>query len=193
MSIDALNADGDAPQVVRGSCPHDCPDCCATLVTVERGRATRIQGDPDHPFTQGFLCAKVNRYLDRTYHKDRLTTPLRRVGPKGSGQFAPATWDEAITDIAARLDAIRRSPDGPQAILPYSYAGTMGYVQGESMDRRFFHALGASLLDRTICSTAGAAGMQMTVGANVGADGEGMPWSDLVILWGTNKIGRAHV
>ena len=95
MSIDALNADGDAPQVVRGSCPHDCPDCCATLVTVERGRATRIQGDPNHPFTQGFLCAKVNRYLDRTYHKDRLTTPLRRVGPKGSGQFAPATWDEA--------------------------------------------------------------------------------------------------
>ena len=188
MSIDALNADGDAPQVVRGSCPHDCPDCCATLVTVERGRATRIQGDPDHPFTQGFLCAKVNRYLDRTYHKDRLTTPLRRVGPKGSGQFAPATWDEAITDIAARLDAIRRSPDGPQAILPYSYAGTMGYVQGESMDRRFFHALGASLLDRTICSTAGAAGMQMTVGANVGADGEGMPWSDLVILWGTNTL-----
>ncbi|NBW65914.1 molybdopterin oxidoreductase family protein, partial [bacterium] len=89
------------PHTVRGACPHDCPDTCATLVTVENGRATRIQGDPDHPVTSGFLCAKVNRYLERTYHKDRLTTPLKRVGPKGSGQFAPATWDEALTDIAA--------------------------------------------------------------------------------------------
>lgn len=188
MSIDAPTADGAAPQVVRGSCPHDCPDCCATLVTVERGRATRIQGDPDHPFTQGFLCAKVNRYLERTYHKDRLTTPLRRVGPKGSGKFAPATWDEALDDIAAKLNAIRASKDGPQAILPYSYAGTMGYVQGESIDRRLFNLIGASQLDRTICSSCGAAGMEMTVGANMGADGEGLPWSDLVLLWGTNTL-----
>lgn len=174
--------------VVRGACPHDCPDACATLVTVERGRAVRIQGDPDHPFTQGFLCAKVNRYLERTYHKDRLQTPLRRVGPKGSGQFEPATWDEALDDIATRLNAIRAAADGPQAILPYSYAGTMGYVQGESIDRRFFNLIGASNLDRTICSTCGAAGMQMTVGANLGADGEGLPWSDLVLLWGTNTL-----
>ena len=187
MAIDATH-DPETTQVIRGACPHDCPDCCATLVTVERGRATKIQGDPNHPFTQGFLCAKVNRYLERTYHKDRLTTPLRRVGPKGSGKFEPATWEEALTDIAAKLNAIRASSDGPQAILPYSYAGTMGYVQAESMDRRFFHAIGASKLDRTICSTAGAVGMQMTVGANVGADGEGMPWSDLVLLWGTNTL-----
>ena len=191
MAIDATHDSetaAETPQVIRGACPHDCPDCCATLVTVERGRATRIQGDPDHPFTQGFLCAKVNRYLDRTYHKDRLTTPLRRVGPKGSGTFEPATWDEALTDIAAKLNAIRASSDGPQAILPYSYAGTMGYVQGSSVDRRFFHLLGASKLDRTICSTAGSVGMQMTVGANVGADGEGLPHSDLVLLWGTNTL-----
>jgi anaerobic selenocysteine-containing dehydrogenase len=178
----------ETPQVVRGACPHDCPDACSTLVTVERGRATRIQGDPAHPFTQGFLCAKVNRYLERTYHRDRLLTPLRRVGPKGSGAFEPATWDEALDDIGARLGAIARSADGPQAILPYSYGGTMGLVQGESMDRRFFHLLGASKLDRTICSTPGTVGMQMTVGANAGADGEGLPQSDLVLLWGTNTL-----
>ena len=188
MSIDAMHDESNTTTIVRGACPHDCPDCCATLVTVERGRATRIQGDPDHPFTQGFLCAKVNRYLERTYHADRLTTPLRRVGPKGSGRFEPATWDEALTDIARRLNEIRSSAHGPQSILPYSYAGTMGYVQGESVDRRFFNLIGASQLDRTICSSCGAAGMQMTVGANVGADGEGLPWSDLVILWGTNTL-----
>ena len=188
MAIDTTPEPGTDAQVIRGACPHDCPDCCATLVTVERGRATRIQGDPDHPFTQGFLCAKVNRYLERTYHRDRLTTPLRRVGPKGTGKFEPATWDEALADIAARLNAIRASTDGPQAILPYSYAGTMGFVQGESIDRRFFNYIGASALDRTICSSCGAAGMQMTVGANVGADGEGLPWSDLVVLWGTNTL-----
>jgi anaerobic selenocysteine-containing dehydrogenase len=175
-------------QVVRGACPHDCPDCCATLVTVERGRAVRIQGDPEHPFTQGFLCAKVNRYLERTYHPDRLTVPLRRVGPKGAGRFAQASWDQALADIAHRLNEIRHSGDGPQAILPYSYAGTMGYVQGSSIDRRFFHLIGASKLDRTICSTCGAAGMQMTLGVNAGADGEGLPCSDLVLLWGTNTL-----
>jgi anaerobic selenocysteine-containing dehydrogenase len=174
--------------VVRGACPHDCPDTCAMLVTVESGRAVRVQGDPEHPFTQGFLCAKVNRYVERTYHRDRLLTPLRRVGPKGSGRFEPVSWDVAVDEIAARLGAIAASPDGPQAILPYSYAGTMGMVQGSSVDRRFFHALGASKLDRTICSMAGTVGMRMTVGANIGADAEGIPESDLVLLWGTNTL-----
>jgi anaerobic selenocysteine-containing dehydrogenase len=173
--------------VVRGACPHDCPDTCATLVTVEHGRAIRIQGDPDHPVTQGFLCTKVNRYLERTYHPDRLLHPLRRIGPKGSGRFAPVSWDDALDEVADRL--IRaRTGTGPQAILPYSYAGTMGFVQGESMDRRLFHALGASLLDRTICATAGRVGMQMTVGANIGADTEAVPEADLVVLWGTNTL-----
>ena len=176
------------PRIVRGACPHDCPDTCATLVTVENGRATRIQGDPDHPFTQGFLCTKVNRYLERTYHAERVLTPLRRVGPKGKGEFVEATWDEALDAIAAKLNAIRNSPDGPQAILPYSYAGTMGLLQGESMDRRFFHAMGASLLDRTICATAGAMGMKMTVGISIGADPEAVPDCDLVLLWGTNTL-----
>src|SRR6478735_2761657 len=173
----ALARDG----VVRGACPHDCPDTCAMLVTVENGRAVRVAGDPDHPVTKGFLCAKVNRYVERTYHDDRLRTPLRRVGAKGSGQFEPITWDAALDEIAG-------SEDGPQAILPYSYAGTMGLVQGSSMDHRFFHLLGASKLDRTICSMAGTVGMRMTVGANIGADGEGVPESDLVLLWGTNTL-----
>ena len=158
------------------------------LVTVENGRATNVAGDPDHPVTRGFLCAKVNRYVERTYHRDRLLHPLKRVGPKGRGAFVEIGWDEALGTIADRLTAIIDSPDGAQAILPYSYAGTMGLVQGESMDRRFFHSIGASKLDRTICSMAGTVGMRMTVGANIGADPEGIPSSDLVVLWGTNTL-----
>jgi anaerobic selenocysteine-containing dehydrogenase len=175
-------------RIVRGACPHDCPDTCAMLVTVESGRATRVAGDPEHPVTQGFLCAKVNRYVERTYHRDRLLYPMRRVGPKGTGRFERISWDDALTEIAERLNAIRQSPDGAQGILPYSYAGTMGMVQGESMDRRLFHSIGASKLDRTICSTAGGMGMKMTVGANIGADIEGIPESDLILLWGTNTL-----
>jgi anaerobic selenocysteine-containing dehydrogenase len=158
------------------------------LVTVEDGRAIKVAGDPDHPFTSGFLCAKVNRYIERTYHRDRLLHPMRRTGPKGSGQFERITWDDALTEIATRLNDIRASSDGPQAILPYSYAGTMGMIQGSSADRRLFHLIGASLLDRTICSMAGTVGMRMTVGANLGADPETIPESDLVLLWGTNTL-----
>jgi anaerobic selenocysteine-containing dehydrogenase len=158
------------------------------LVTVENGRATRVAGDPEHPFTRGFLCAKVNRYIERTYHRDRLLYPMRRVGSKGAGQFERITWDAALDEIATRLNAIRASTGGAQGILPYSYAGTMGMVQGSSVDRRFFHLIGASLLDRTICSMAGTVGMRMTVGANIGADPEGLPESDLVLLWGTNTL-----
>jgi anaerobic selenocysteine-containing dehydrogenase len=178
----------DGSRIVRGACPHDCPDTCAMLVTVRDGRAIRVAGDPEHPYTRGFLCAKVNRYVERTYHRDRLVRPMRRVGPKGRGEFAPISWDEAVDEVAVRLGAIARSGDGPQAILPYSYAGTMGLVQGSSIDRRFFHLLGASKLDRTICSMAGTVGMRMTVGANIGADVEGIPESDLVLLWGTNTL-----
>lgn len=160
------------------------------LVTVEDGRALRVAGDPHHPFTNGFLCTKVNRYVERTYHRDRLLHPLRRTGPKGGGrgQFVRVSWDDALGEIATRLGEIMRSSDGPQAILPYSYAGTMGMLQGSSIDRRFFHTLGASKLDRTICSMAGTVGMRMTVGANIGADVEGIPESDLILLWGTNTL-----
>ena len=174
--------------IVRGACPHDCPDTCAMLVTIKHGRAIRVAGDPDHPFTRGFLCAKVNRYVERTYHSDRLTHPLRRIGKKGEGRFERITWDEALDEIAARLGDIARSADGPQAILPYSYSGTLGLIQGDTMDHRFFHLLGASMLDRTICSAAGGVGLRMTLGANIGADPEGIPESDLVLLWGTNTL-----
>jgi anaerobic selenocysteine-containing dehydrogenase len=186
---DAQTVNASLPRdgVVRGACPHDCPDTCAMLVTVANGRAVKVAGDPDHPVTQGFLCAKVNRYVERTYHDDRLRTPLRRVGPKGSGRFAPISWDDALGEIATRLTAIVGTHGG-EAVLPYSYAGTMGLVQAESMDRRFFHALGASRLDRTICSMAGTIGLRMTLGASVGADSEGVPDSDLVLLWGTNTL-----
>ncbi len=174
--------------VIRGACPHDCPDTCAMLVTVEDGRALKVAGDPDHPFTKGFLCAKVNRYIERTYHRDRVLYPMRRVGPKGQGRFERISWTDALDEIAERLTEIAKSSHGPQAILPYSYAGTMGMLQGSSIDRRFFHAIGASKLDRTICSMAGTVGMRMTVGANIGADVEGIPQSDLVLLWGTNTL-----
>jgi anaerobic selenocysteine-containing dehydrogenase len=174
--------------IVRGACPHDCPDTCAMLVHVQDGRAVRVQGDPAHPVTQGFLCTKVNRYVERTYHADRLTTPLRRVGPKGEGRFEPATWDEALGDIARRLDEIRTGPYGPQSILPYSYAGTMGLVQGGSMDRRFFHRIGASLLARTICSAAGSEAWKHTYGDRMGPTPEEAEHARLILIWGSNTL-----
>ncbi len=162
------------------------------LVTVERDagepwRAVDVRGDPDHPVTRGFLCTKVDRYVERTYQADRVLHPLRRVGRKGEGRFERIGWDEALAAVADGLERAR-AEHGPQSILPYSYAGTMGYLQGSSMDRRFFHSLGASLLDRTICSTAGGVGMQMTVGQNLGTDTEAVGDAKLVLLWGTNTL-----
>jgi len=162
------------------------------LVTVQREdggawKAVDVRGDPDHPITRGFLCAKVDRYLERTYHQERLTRPLRRVGSKGAGRFEAISWDDALGTVAAKLNAVAAS-HGPQAILPYSYAGTMGFIQGGSMDRRFFHSLGASLLDRTICSMAGTVGMQMTVGHNIGTDTELVGGARMILLWGTNTL-----
>jgi anaerobic selenocysteine-containing dehydrogenase len=158
------------------------------LVAVENGRAVEIRGAPDHPPTGGTLCTKVARYLDRTYSPDRLRHPMRRVGSKGEGRFARISWDEALGEIAERFTAIAASPDGPQAIVPYSYAGTMGLLQGSSMDRRFFHRLGASLLDRTICATAGKAGWAAVIGASMGMDLEEYVNSKLIVIWGSNPI-----
>ena len=172
--------------VVRVACPHDCPDTCAMLVTVQDGVATRIRGDPTMPFTEGTLCTKVAHYLERTYAPDRLKYPMRRVGRKGSGQFKRITWDEALDEIAARLKAL--AAENAQTILPCSYAGTMGMVQYASMDRRFFHKLGASLLDRTLCSSAGKAGIKATLGGSVGMDPERFDEARLIILWGANPI-----
>lgn len=172
--------------VVRAACPHDCPDTCALHVTVENGVAIKVQGDPDHPTTKGVLCTKVSRYTERTYHPDRLLHPLKRVGPKGSGQFVQVSWDEALDEIAARLGAIATRE--PEAVLPYSYAGTMGFVQGESMAARFFNKIGASDLDRTICASAGAAGLRYTYGAGVGMHVEHFVDSKLILIWGSNPI-----
>jgi len=158
------------------------------LVTVEDGRAVKIAGDKDHPFTQGFLCTKVARYLERTYHEGRLLFPQIRVGKKGEGKFRPASWDEAIGLIAARLQSISDSPDGPQAILPYSYAGTMGLVQGEAMASRFFRRIGASQLARTICSSAGSEALNLVYGTRMGTDPETISEAKLIILWGTNTL-----
>ncbi len=158
------------------------------LVTVENGRAVDVKGAPDHPTTAGTLCTKVARYLDRTYSPDRLRYPMKRVGAKGEGRFARISWDEALDEIAANFKAIAASRDGPQAILPYSYAGTMGLLQGSSMDRRFFHRLGASLLDRTICAAAGKAGWAAVIGASIGMDVEAYVDSKLILIWGSNPI-----
>ena len=172
---------------VRGACPHDCPDTCALLTTVENGVAIKVSGNPAHPQTAGVLCNKVSRYTERTYHPERLLTPLKRSGPKGSGQFTPVTWQATLTDIAQRLTSIAER--APEAIVPYSYAGTMGLVQGESISARFFNRLGASLLDRTICSSAGGEGLAQTVGGKVGMRVEFFAESKLILIWGSNSIG----
>jgi anaerobic selenocysteine-containing dehydrogenase len=173
--------------LIKAVCPHDCPDTCSMLVTVENGRATRIAGDPAHPVTQGFLCTKVSKYLERTYHEGRLLYPQIRVGAKGEGKFRRATWDEALELIASRLQGVIDT-DGPQAILPYSYAGTMGLIHGESMDRRFFHRIGASLLERTICASAGAEALNVTYGTRMAPDPEDIVHAKLIVLWGTNTL-----
>ncbi|MEX3900665.1 molybdopterin-dependent oxidoreductase [Paraburkholderia sp. BR10954] len=173
-------------EFARAVCPHDCPDTCAMRVTVDNGRAIKIAGDPDHPPTQGVLCTKVSRYAERVYHPNRLTTPMKRVGRKGEGRFAPVSWDEALDFAANRLGEIARR--APEAILPYSYAGTMGLVQGDSIAQRFFHKLGASQLDRTICAAAGAAGLKYTYGAGVGMHTEFFAESEVILIWGANPI-----
>ena len=169
------------------ACPHDCPDTCAMRVTVnEAGRAIKIEGDPQHPTTDGVLCTKVARYLERTYHPDRLLYPLKRIGRKGEGKFERISWDEALATIAERLKVI--ADCNPEAIMPYSYGGTMGLVQAEGMAARFFNKLGASRLDRTICASAGAAAMRATYGAGVGMDVEQLDKAKLILIWGSNPI-----
>ncbi len=173
-------------QVVHAACPHDCPDTCALQVGVQGGRVVRVQGASDHPPTHGALCTKVSRYAERSYHPERVLQPLKRSGPKGSGRFEPVSWDEALDSIAQRLKQI--AARDPQAVLPYSYAGTMGLLQGESMAARFFHRLGASRLDRTICSSAGSEALAATYGGKVGMHVEHYAQSRLILIWGSNSI-----
>jgi anaerobic selenocysteine-containing dehydrogenase len=175
-------------ETVHSVCALDCPDCCSMLVQVENGRATRLRGDPNHPVTRGFLCGKVAQYLEREYSPERLLHPHKRVGAKGEGRFERISWDEALDTIAARLTNVSRQ-HGPEAILPYSYGGTLGMLNGAGMDRRFFHRLGASRLDRTICATAGGAGLTAINGNRYATEPEQFRLSKLIIAWGANIHG----
>src|SRR5579875_2311779 len=186
-------------RTVHAVCSHDCPDSCGVLVTIdESGRATRLRGDPAHPVTRGFLCGKVAKYLDRVYAPDRLLYPMRRRPgiPKGSlphsheaESFERISWDEALDSIAERLGAISREY-GPESILPYSYAGTIGVLGYGSMDRRFFHRLGASQLDRTICATTGGEALLSVYGRKLGTDTEAFRHARLILAWGANIHGN---
>jgi anaerobic selenocysteine-containing dehydrogenase len=177
------------PEIRKSVCALDCPDTCSLLVEIgENGRGTKLRGNPAHPITRGFLCGKVARYLEREYHPGRLLYPQRRIGAKGEGRFERITWDEALGEIAHRLQGVS-ALDGPEAILPYSYAGTMGLLNGAGMDRRFFHRLGASRLDRTICSAAGGEALRLSQGIKLGTEPEQFAQAKLIIAWGANILG----
>jgi anaerobic selenocysteine-containing dehydrogenase len=176
-----------ANTVVRGACPHDCPDTCSWLVTTENGVAVKLAGDPAHPITKGGLCAKVNHYLERVYSPDRILHPLRRTGPKGDGQFERVSWDEAMAEIGPRLNQTI-AEHGATAVLPFSYFGTQGLLQGMSLGNRFFAHIGASRLIRAVCGGAGSAGASGTIGTNIGMVPEDIVHSRFIILWGTNTV-----
>ena len=187
-------------RTVHAVCTLDCPDSCGVLVTVDEltGRATKVQGDPSHPVTRGFLCGKVARYLDHVYAPDRLLYPMRRragvpKGPLPQGREAEAfervSWDEALTEVASRLRGIA-AEHGPESILPYSYAGTTGLLGYASMDQRFFHRLGASQLDRTICAAAGAAALNAVYGTRIGTAPQDFAHAGLIMAWGANIHGN---
>ncbi len=170
-------------------CALDCPDACSLLIDVDHaGRGSKLRGNPAHPVTRGFLCGKVARYLEREYSPARLLHPLRRIGSKSKARFTPISWEEALHEIAGKLKSIS-DEFGPESILPYSYAGTMGLLNGAGMDRRFFHRLGASRLDRTICATAGAAGLTDALGVRYGMEPEQFRHARLIIAWGANILG----
>ena len=173
----------------RSVCALDCPDTCALLIDVnEAGQGSRLRGAPEHPVTRGFLCGKVARYLERQYSPDRILYPQRRIGAKGEGRFERISWHSALDEIATRLQSAA-AEFGSESILPYSYAGTMGLINGSGMDRRFFHRLGASRLDRTICSSAGGVGMMDALGVKYGMEPEQFRHSKLIIAWGANIMG----
>jgi anaerobic selenocysteine-containing dehydrogenase len=175
-------------EVRHSVCALDCPDTCSLLVNVEGDRAIKLRGNPDHAVTRGFLCGKVAQYLDREYSPDRLQYPQKRVGAKGAGKFERISWEEALDTISKKLAAISKE-FGPESILPYSYAGTMGLLNGAGMDRRFFHRLGASRLDRTICSSAGGAALTATLGYRYGTEPEQFSHSKMIVAWAANIHG----
>jgi anaerobic selenocysteine-containing dehydrogenase len=195
-----MPTDSTRTKTVHAVCTHDCPDSCGVLVTVDEltGRATKVAGDPEHPVTRGFLCGKVARYLDRVYSPERLLYPMRRrvgvaKGPLPQGResefFERIPWDKALDEIATLLKRIAQE-FGPESILPYSYAGTIGQLGFGSMDRRFFYRLGASQLDRTICSSAGSAALKSVYGTRLGTAPQDFAHAGLIIVWGGNVHGN---
>src|SRR6202050_2469981 len=195
-----MNVDSNPTKVVHAVCTHDCPDSCGMLVTVDElsGRAVKVQGDPAHPVTRGFLCGKVARYLERVYSPERLLYPMKRragvrKGPLAKGREAEAferiDWDEALELVASKLKSVAEE-FGPESVLPYSYAGTIGQLGFGSMDRRFFHRMGASQLDRTICSSAGGAALKQVYGVKLGTAPQDFAHAGLVIVWGGNVHGN---
>ncbi|HEX7926601.1 MAG TPA: molybdopterin-dependent oxidoreductase, partial [bacterium] len=171
-------------------CSHDCPDSCSARVGVEDGRIVSVQGDPEHPITQGFLCGKVNRYAERVYSPLRIATPMRRMGAKGGGKFAPMGWDEALDEIAHRFQAVIQK-HGAEAVLPYSYGGTIGRV-GMDIGHPFFHRMGATRLARTICVGSAVEGQTMTTGIGVASELEDVANARLILVWGVNAVA-SHI
>ncbi|WP_051179222.1 molybdopterin-containing oxidoreductase family protein [Nocardia concava] len=178
---------------ILGACPLDCPDGCSWVVDVQDGKAVGLRGNKDHPVTRGALCVKVNRYLEQVHSPERITHPMRRVGPKGEGRFERITWDEALDEIATRLTGII-DEHGGEAIWPFHGTGSLGYLQGLEgfSGRRFFNVLGSSLHDPTICSIAGSTGLKYTLGTSGGMDPEDLAHSKLILLWGTNPLSSGH-
>ena len=174
-------------KTVRAACAHDCPDTCAMLVTVEDGRATEVRGDPEHPFTRGGLCVKVNNYEEKVYNPERLLHPMRRSGPKGSGQFEQITWDEALDEIATRFKATI-AEHGAESIMPISYLGTQGILNGLNVGDPFFNALGATIAERTYCDSGACTAYTMTIGATAGVDPESLVHSRYIIIWACNMV-----
>ena len=176
-----------ARNIVVGACPHDCPDTCSILTTVEDGKAIAVRGNPDHPFTKGRLCVKVNNYQERVYSDKRLLYPMKRVGPKGTAQFQRVSWDEAMSTIATRFKEIIAS-DGPEAILPYSYLGTQGVINGLNVGDPLFNKLGATVSERTFCDSGSCTAYMMTIGHTPGVDPEAFVHSKYIILWACNTL-----
>nr|WP_083419284.1 MFS transporter [Pseudofrankia sp. BMG5.36] len=173
--------------VVRGACPHDCPDTCAMVITVTDGKAVKVAGDRQHPFTRGGLCVKVDNYLDRVYSPDRVLYPLRRTGPKGSGRFERISWDEALDEIAERFRAIS-AEFGPESIMPCSYLGTQGILNGLNVGDPFFAKLGATIAERTYCDSGSCTAYMMTIGDSAGVDPESLVHSKFILIWACNVM-----
>ena len=172
---------------VRAACPHDCPDTCAMLVTVEDGTAVKLRGDPEHPYTNGGLCVKVSRYVDRVYDPNRVLYPLRRTGPKGSGQFERITWGDAVEEIGSRFGSIADEYGG-EAIMPVSYLGTQGILNGLNVGDPFFAKLGATISERTYCDSGSCTAYTMTIGDTAGVDPESLVHSKFILVWACNVV-----